>query len=111
VKNKVLLIQVLHSLVFFYMAACLIYILYAGITMTFNWILLVAVASMVTEGVVVMFNQWRCPLTLLAEKYGAKKGTITDIFFPDFIARHVFRVSFPVLIVGLIYLVFRYFAR
>jgi hypothetical protein len=79
--------------------------------MTFNWVLLVAVTSMVIEGVVVLLNQCRCPLTLLAEKYGAEKGTITDIFFPDFIARHIFRVSFPVLVIGLIYLVFRYFAR
>lgn len=56
-----------------------------------------------------VYVQGRCPLTTLAENQGAKKGSVTDIFLPDFIARNIFRVSFPFFILELILLAVRFF--
>jgi len=68
------------------MSACLLYIIYAGVTKTLNWILLIAVIAIFIEGIALILNDYRCPLTTLAEKYGAEKGSVTDIFLPAWIA-------------------------
>jgi len=90
------------------MLGCLIYILYAGITATFNWFLLVAVVTISIEGGAIWLNGWRCPLTTLAEKWGAEKGSVADLFMPDIIARNLFSWS-PFIFIGeLIFLGLRY---
>ena len=68
------------------MLACLFYILYAGVTGTFNLVLLLAVVAILIEGAVLILNKWRCPLATLAERYGAKKGSVVDIFLPTTLA-------------------------
>ena len=82
-----------HSMVAFFMLACLIYILYAGVTATFNIALMVAVATILIEGAAISLNRWQCPLSSLAEKYGAEKGSVADIFLPGIIARNLFKWS------------------
>ena len=91
------------------MAACLFYILYCGITRTYNWLLLAAILAVLIEGLALLLNKGRCPFTTLAEKHGAEKGTVTDIFLPDWISRNVFRISTVLFSVELILLAFRYF--
>ena len=75
------------------MSACLVYILYCGITKTYNWALPLAISAVLINGLALLLNHGRCPLTTLAEKQGAEKGSVTDIFLPVWIARNVFRVS------------------
>ncbi len=107
--NRILFIKLVHTFIFFFMVACLVYILYSGITGTFNWVLLSALIAILVEGIVVLLNKGRCPLTSLAEKYGAEKGTITEMFLPPVIARNVFRVSPVIAAAGIILLAIRYF--
>ena len=93
------------------MSACLIYILYCGITKTYNWPLLLAISAILINGLAVLLNHGRCPLTTLAEKLGAEKGTITDIFLPQWIARNVFAFSTVLFAAELILLGLGYFAK
>ena len=88
-----LLLKWFHSLLAFFMLACLFYILYAGVTSTFNIILLIAIATILIEGAAISLNKCQCPLTSLAEKYGAKKGSVSDIFMPEIMARNLFKWS------------------
>jgi hypothetical protein len=85
------------------------YILYSGITRTFNWVLLIAIIAILIEGLALLLNNGRCPLTTLAEKYGAENGSVTDIFLPNWIARNVFTVSIILFSAELVLLGFRYF--
>ncbi len=91
------------------MLACLLYILYAGVTRTFNRVLLLAIAAIFIEGAALILNKWRCPLTTLAEKYGAEKGSVADIFLPAIIARNAFKWSTVLFTAELILLGIRYF--
>jgi hypothetical protein len=93
------------------MSACLIYILCAGITKTYNWILLVAIGAILVEGIVLLFNHWQCPLTNLARKYGDKKGTITDMFYPKWFVPHVFRFFTILFVIGLALSGLNYFIK
>jgi hypothetical protein len=70
-------------------------------------LVLIAVISILINGLLLLVNKGRCPFTTLAEKQGAEKGSVTDIFLPDCIARNIFRVAFPFFILELIVLVMR----
>lgn len=107
--NKLFFIKFAHSLIFWWQAACLVYLLYAGITATFNILVLLAVVSILINGLLLLLNKGRCPFTTLAERQGAESGSVTDIFLPDCIARNIFRVSFPFFILELILLGIRFF--
>ena len=89
--GRLLFIKWLHSVIAFFLLACLVYVLYAGITATFNVFLPVAIATILIEGAAISLNKWRCPLTTLAEKYGAQKGSVADIFMPRIIADNLFK--------------------
>jgi hypothetical protein len=39
--------------------------------------------------VVFLANRGTCPLTPLAEQYGAQRGEVSDIFLPDGVARTI----------------------
>ena len=109
--NKLFVIKLIHSIVFFFVAACLIYLLYCGITKTYNWALFLAISAILINGSALLLNQGRCPLTTLAEKHGAEKGSVTDIFLPTWMVRNVFRVSTVLFSAELVLLAFRYFMK
>ena len=93
------------------MSACLLYILYCGITRTYNRALLLAISAIFIEGFALLLNHGRCPLTTLAEKSGAEKGSVTDIFLPPWIARNVFRFSAVLFTAELVLLGLVYFIK
>ena len=106
--SKLFFIKSVHTIIFFFMTICLFYILYCGITETYNWLLLFAIGAILLEGLALILNNWRCPMTTLAERLGAEKGSVTDMFLPKWMSRHIFRVS-PILFAAeLVLLVFRY---
>ncbi len=107
--HRLLLLKWFHSLIAFFMLACLFYILYAGVTGTFNIFLLVAIVTILIEGAAISLNKCQCPLTTLAEKHGADKGSVADIFMPGIIARNLFKWSPFVFASELVLLAVRYF--
>jgi hypothetical protein len=109
VNARVFVIKTVHSLVLFWMAFCIGYLFYAVLARDFGTLTIVALASTVLEGIVVAVNRGSCPLRALAEKFGAKDGSVTGIFLPKAAARNVFRVAFPFLGFELVALAARYF--
>jgi hypothetical protein len=107
--NKLFLIKFVHSVVFWWQVACLAYLLYAGIARTFNIVVLIAIVSILINGLLLLLNKGRCPFTTLAENQGAKSGSVTDLFLPGCIARNIFRVSMPLFCAEVVLLAVRYF--
>jgi hypothetical protein len=54
------------------------------------------------EAVVYLSNNQVCPLTPLAEALGARSGTVTDMFLPDWVSKRVPVVSGLTLVVGVL---------
>ena len=109
VNKKVFAIKFIHSILFWLMVFCLFYILYCAVTGKYDWTLLVAVVIIVLEGLSLAFSHWRCPLTILAEKYGAENGAITHLFMPVFCARYVFKFFTVLFAVEIVWLGIGYF--
>jgi len=81
VRSKLFFIKFVHSLIFWWQVVCLGYLLFACITKTFNILVLLAIISILLNGLLLLINKGRCSFTTMAEKQGAEKGSVTDIFY------------------------------
>jgi hypothetical protein len=91
-KITIFHIKLVHSIVFWILSACTVYALYSGIAdrvTPWTW---AAVGLLLLESVVLAISGWRCPLTILAERRGALRGSVTDIFLPKACADRIFPV-------------------
>jgi hypothetical protein len=109
-KTKLFIIKFVHSIIFFFMVACLVYILYCAVARRYDWTLLIALGAILIEGMALLLNRFRCPMTSLAERCGAERGTATDLFLPEWCSRHTFKVSTVIFIIELIWLAVGYFS-
>jgi len=108
-KKKIFVIKLIHSILFFLMVLCLFYVLYCAISRTYDWTLLIAMVIIILEGLSLVFNRGRCPLTTLAEKHGAENGAVTHLFMPILCARNVFKFFTVLFAIELVWVSFGYF--
>jgi membrane-associated PAP2 superfamily phosphatase len=104
---KLTLVRVAHNLVYVVMAISVFAMLYAGVTGARGPWLPVAVVFVLAEAGVYVFNGMRCPLTLMARKYGAggTKGYALDTVLSERAAGHCFKFLTAVGAAGLVLLV------
>jgi hypothetical protein len=79
----------LHTVIFFVLGAGVLETVRAGITGRTTRATAPAIAATIGEGIVLAVNGNRCPLTDVAEELGADHGNVSDIFLPDWFARHI----------------------
>ena len=85
-------IKVVHTAVFWVLSGCVLYALFSGVAdriTPWTWL---AVGLVVLEGVVLVSSGWICPLTILAERLGAARGSVADIFLPKWFADRIFPI-------------------
>ena len=91
-------IKLLHTVIWAFLAASILVLPIASVLRRFR---LAAIISMIVllECGVLAVNQGRCPLTDVAERYTADRGSNFDIYLPNWLAEHnkvVFGVLFVV---------------
>jgi hypothetical protein len=69
--------------------SCVLYVLCAGFAGRTDKRAGIAGAIVAGETLVVAANGFRCPLTALAERYGARNGSGTDIYLPKWFAHNM----------------------
>ncbi len=102
-------IKLVHTLIFWLLSLCTVYALFSGVAdriTTWTWI---AVVLLLVESVVLMVSGWKCPLTILAERQGALRGAVTDIFLPRWLADRIFPVCGTMYAVALALILWRVF--
>jgi hypothetical protein len=85
-------IRLVHTVIFWVLSACVLYALFSGISGRITVWTWAAVAFGLLEGVVLIVSGWTCPLTLLAERLGAERGSVADIFLPRWFADRIFPI-------------------
>ena len=93
-SNKLFFIKSIHTFIFFFQVACLVYVLYAGITRTFNLFLLLAITAIFFNGLLLLINRGRCPLTTLVPKKRTPKKAPSQISSFQ-IGLHAMSLEFP----------------
>ena len=82
-------IKTVHSAIFLLMLTAIGWLLGTGLVGRRDRSVAVAGAFVAAESVVFVVNRGTCPLTPLAEQYGAQRGEVSDIFLPDTVARTI----------------------
>jgi hypothetical protein len=91
-------IKAVHTLAWASIESCVLYVLYAGFVGRTDKRVSIAGAIVVGETLVFAANGFRCPLTELAERYGAERGSVTDIYLPKWFAHNMPAIHTPLLV-------------
>lgn len=83
------LIRGTHSAIFLVELAAIAWLVLTGIVGRRDRSTAVAAVLVAGEATVFLINDGVCPLTPLAERHGARRGGVSDIFLPDPVARTI----------------------
>jgi hypothetical protein len=93
-------VKILHSLIYFTLEFCVVYVIYTGLTKRQDRKTATAAAAIAAESIIYFGNGRRCPLTGLAVELGAAHGTVTDIYLPRWLASRIFTIHAPLVFVA-----------
>jgi hypothetical protein len=93
-------IKVIHTLAWFSIESCMIYLLSAGFAKRSDRRAALAAAVVGGESLIFAANGFRCPLTQLADSLGAERGSVTDIYLPGWFAHNLPAIHAPLLVLA-----------
>lgn len=99
---KLFFIKFLHTLIWAFMASCVLFILSAGIFGFINQYVYIAILAIIFEGIVLLIFKWNCPLTIIAQNYTQNREDNFDIFLPRLLVKHNKVIFTTLFIIGLI---------
>ena len=103
----ILQIKIVHTVIFWVLSLCVLYALFSGVAdqvTPWTW---VAISLLLVESIVLVAFRWTCPLTLLAERQGAVRGDVADIFLPKWFADRIFPICGTLFGIGVILVAWR----
>lgn len=103
-KTKLVAVRLVHTAIYLVMASAITFILYSGLRRRGGKWLRGALALVSIESLIFFGNGMKCPLTGLAQRYGADRGYAFDTLLPEAVAKHTFRFFGSMLAVGLVML-------
>jgi hypothetical protein len=80
-------IKLLHTAIWAFLAASILVLPVLAVLRRFRWAAILSVIVLMESGVLAV-NGGRCPLTDLAVKYTADRGSNFDIYLPNWLASH-----------------------
>jgi hypothetical protein len=92
------IVKALHTLIWAFFVTCIVAIPLVAWAGRFDRALLL-IGIVGIEVLVLVFNDWRCPLTAVAGRYTSNRRDNFDIYLPVWLARHN-KVVFGGLLVG-----------
>jgi hypothetical protein len=105
--RSITFIKFVHTVVFVFLSGALAVFLYEVSVDKITFLTWIAVALFLAEGVVLIANGWKCPLTTYVERLGSTHGQVTDIFLPKWFADRIFHIYRGLLAVALVLLAIR----
>jgi hypothetical protein len=85
----VAVVKSVHTLVFLVMLSSILWLVVSGVGRRRDRSVGVAASLVAIEAGAFMANDGVCPLTPLAERLGATRGSVSDIFLPEVVARTI----------------------
>jgi hypothetical protein len=100
-------IKLVHTVIFWLLSLCVLFALFSAIADRIDVWTWVAVGLVLVESIVLAASGWTCPLTILAERHGAIRGSVADIFLPKWLADRIFPIWGTMYGAALVLIVFR----
>jgi len=85
--NALLAVKIVHTIAWAFFAGCIVAIpvvSWLGHHTAAAWL----IGIVFVEVAILLINGWRCPLTLLAERFTHERHDNFDIYLPMWLARH-----------------------
>jgi hypothetical protein len=95
------LVKALHTIIFASVGGAIGLFVWDGLQRRPGRRAAVALGIVLAESAVYVSNNQVCPLTPLAEELGAERGSVADIFLPDWFSRRIPLFGGSALVVGL----------
>ena len=105
--TKLFLIKTIHTFVWLFFNAVLIYLFYAGISNKIDKWTWIGLLLFVVEGLVLVVFKMMCPLTIMARKYSASTKENFDIFLPEWLAKYNKTIYTSLLVIAIIIIIYR----
>ena len=86
--KKLIVIKSIHTAIWIFYVFVFGYILFAGIFNRIDGFLWITIGLVILEGIILIVNRWKCPLTVIAYKYSNDHEIGFDIFLPRIIAKY-----------------------
>jgi hypothetical protein len=101
-RNRVALraVKSFHTLAWFLIEACMVYLLYAGVRGRTDRRAGVAATVVAGETLVFAAYGFHCPLTSVARRLGDESGSVTDIYLPRWFARNLPAIHVPLIVLA-----------
>lgn len=99
-SRRLLTIQAVHSIVFWAELVSIGWLVVTGMVGRRDRSVGVAATLVAIESAVFVANDRVCPLTPLAERFGATSGSVSDIWLPDVVARTIPYWTIPLVVLG-----------
>jgi hypothetical protein len=93
-------IRLVHTLTWFSVESCVLYVIWAGFRRRSDRSVAIAAAVVASESLVFVTNGFRCPLTQVAERVGAERGSVTDIYLPRWFAHNLPAIHVPLILLA-----------
>jgi hypothetical protein len=93
-------VKAFHTLAWFTIEICMLYVLYSGIRGHSDRRAGLAASVVALETLVFAANGFHCPLTAVARNLGDSTGSVTDIYLPKWLARNLPGIHVPLIIVA-----------
>ena len=93
-------IKAFHTLAWFSIESCMVYLLYAGFARRSDKSVVVATVVVGGESLIFAANGFHCPLTRLAESFGDDNGSVTDIYLPGWFAHYLPAIHVPLIVLA-----------
>jgi len=92
-------IKLAHTLIFLFVSACIVYVVYCGIAGKTSRYLWVSIGVVLSIGVIYAANGFECPLATFVHRLAGRRD-VPDIFFPDWFANKIMPVSTGIYVIG-----------
>jgi len=105
--QKLLLVKLVHTIIWAFFVCVIGFVVYAGVFNEINAMVWVAIALVILEGVVLLVNEGKCPLTNVGARYTADRNDAFDIFLPNWLARYNKLIFTSIFAAGVVLILYR----
>ncbi|MGP4032349.1 hypothetical protein [Pseudarthrobacter sp. 1C304] len=95
-------VKAFHTVAWFSIEACMVYVLYAGARGRTDRSVGLAAGVVTAETLVFAANGFHCPLTAVARHLGDETGSVTDIYLPRWFARNLPGIHVPLILAAVL---------
>jgi hypothetical protein len=93
-------VKLVHTVAWFSIEWCMVYVLWAGFRRRSDRRAALAAGVVASETLIFAANGFRCPLTGVAERIGAERGSVTDIYLPRWFAHYLPVIHVPLILLA-----------